>query len=338
MALTLLLVVSSSCKGRPAGPVTDAVGPQDAPGSPGDPLAVEEPADAQPAVSSDERCMSSFLHGEADRREAERKLVPVYLKAKRHSIFMDLIEACSADAAEGRFDLARTHALDMAKGTVGEQDMSLIDNVLKMRLTAFASCMSLASKSDSWCVGVGKAWSESSLECYKNYTIFVLIAGEVIAGKKSCADVMKKLKVYEDEVKMPFCEALSRSKPELCPGEELSFGNVMCQSAASRGTTNICKKGNFADTFDRDYHCCELLGWRFANVVDGTADGYVIPELGALSGDAKGCGRALTWGLVGDLGPVFDLEVPAPPGGAAVNLYSHYICPLSITWSMEEPP
>ena len=107
--------------------------------------------------------------------------------------------------------------------------------------------------------------------------------------------------------------------------------------AASRARLNICSKGTF-DTPERDLFCCELFGWRFSSAVSGTADPYVIPEAGAMAGDKKGCTRSLTWGLLGDLGPMFGFK-PAEAGESAGKEKSgHYLCTLEIHWSTQEIP
>jgi hypothetical protein len=327
--VTLILLVLGSCTSPPARPSADAFTAKEAD--------LPLPDAGKPEAASEQRCMANSLTVEAARRENERLLEPAFLTLKRHAAFSAMIDSVVVDAKARAFKLAEKNAVKIVEGRVNTQVMSMIKNVLKERLAAYASCAAVASKDAAWCTAAGEAWDDVGPACARNFGIYVLIAQKVIAGKKTCGEALSKVKALEGEETRAFCEALSQQKPELCPWESLSIGNVLCQSAAARGTTSICSKGKF-DVPERDEACCEQFGWRFANVAGSGAEAYVIPEAGAISGDAEGCARALRWGMLEDLGPSFDLDVPQPKGSDPAGKFGHYLCPHTIYWSSLEPP
>ncbi len=330
----------ASCRTRSAVVIFDSgISPDGSGESAPQGAATGKPDAALTAGESQEKCLGNFLHLEAHRRKVERALIPLYREAQRRATLMKVIDFSAAEATTSKFKLILDRLSEITSGILNQSEIELVTNIVRNRLSAFASCLSLATKSDKWCAELGRAWQEESLDCYINYGIYVLVAGEVISGKKSCREAMQRLEAFgDDDIKIPFCEALAGAKPELCPGEESSTLNVLCRSAATRGATHICRQGKFGDSYERNYRCCELFGWRFGSVVSGSADAYVIPERGALSGDTKGCHRALRWGLFADLVPVFGYEIPAPTDQSSPYEYTRYLCPQVIYWSLEEPP
>jgi hypothetical protein len=220
---------------------------------------------------------------------------------------------------------------------VFEQDLSAIMSIVKSRLTAYGSCMSVASRDDAPCSSLRSAWEDGGLDCYMVYAIYKLMVRDVLIGGKSCEEALAGFKQFKKEDNLALCEALLQQKPELCPWEDLSRENVMCQVAASRARLDVCKKGAFEDP-GRDVFCCELFGWRLSSVVSGTADPYVIPEAGALSGDKEGCMRSLTWGLIGDMASMFGYEPSEKEEAPVTDKTGNYLCILEIHWSTLEVP
>ena len=329
--IAAMILAQGSCTSPPARPSADAFAAKEAD--------LQLPDAGKPETDPKQRCMANFLKVEAARREDERLLEPAFLKVKLHAALAALLDSVVMDAKARGFKTAEKNAIGIVEGRVNAQVASLIKNILKERLAAYASCMAVASRDATWCGAAGEAWDDVGPACARNFGIYVLIVQEVIPGKKSCGEALSKVKDLEGDEPRAFCEALSQQKPELCPWESLSVGNVLCQSAAARGTTTICSEGKFDVDFPaRDEACCEQFGWRFANVVGLGAEAYIIPEVGAISGDAEGCARALRWGLMEDLGPEFDLGVPLPKGTDPAGKFGHYLCPHTIYWSSLEPP
>lgn len=299
---------------------------------------------APPEPGDEERCMGKFLKEEAARRAKEGMLEPLLIKARVHGILVDFIDSLVRTAGEKSFMKAEKLAADyrqrieMAGGGASKDELKAIQNVVKVRLSAYASCMSVASRNTSWCRSVEKIWSDGAQDCYKSYAFYALIASEVIGKRKTCEEAFKKFPAFKQKEILAVCEALSNEKPGLCPWEDMSKGNIFCRSAATRGRTHICKKATF-DEPELEYDCCEKFGWRFANVASGSASAYDIPETGALSGDEEGCARAMTWGLMEDLGLYFDLKIPDEIEKNKHDIsYENYLCPLIIYWTHRKVP
>lgn len=337
LGLLFLPLTPCSCKSRPAVPVRDTEEEKDTVA-----LAVEDAVEEEAGTGvapeeSKQRCLGEFLHDEADRRKKERALEPVYVEAKRKGLLIDIIDLAAAGAVDRKIEGVVPETEALSKGIVSEQDLSFIKNVLGVRLTAYASCMSVAARDASWCKSLSAVWKDGGLDCYKVFATYVLIGQDALKGGKSCGDVLKGFKIFDEKDSLAYCEALVGQKPELCPWEELSMGNVNCQAAASRARLNICSKGKF-DMPEREIYCCEQFGWRFSSAVDGSADPYIIPEAGAITGEEKGCLQSLTWGLLRDLGPVFGMEVGEIEKATNPETFGHYLCPLTIYWTDQEVP
>ena len=299
----------------------------------------------KPHRAPGERCFGDFLIAEAKRRKKERSLDPFFAEARRISLMIGVIDFTAKAAEERKYDgvsQGLSHYFESLKSLrpdMAEDEIGLVENIVSRRLGAYAACMAAASRDSSYCADLEKAWKESAEDCYLNYEFNVLIAQHAVINKESCTDIAKKHGPYKDAMQgqfTPVCEAVVKEKPELCPGDETSAPGAYCRIAASRARSSICEKVDFDDT-EIGYRCCETFGWRFSRVVVGKESSYIIPELGALSGDTKGCERALEWGLMEDLGVIFKADMPKELQKEP-ELWGEYLCPLIIYWSSLDPP
>ncbi|MFH1437305.1 MAG: hypothetical protein ABIJ56_16475 [Pseudomonadota bacterium] len=306
-----------------------------------------EPAEeaGKPPKSPDERCFGDFLIAEAGRREKERSLEPFFAGARRVSLMIELIDFTVKAAAERKYGgvsqgLAQyLESLKPLKPDMAEDEIGLVENIVSRRLGAYAACMAAAARDSSYCADLEKPWKDRAEDCHLNYEYNVLIAQKAVGSKGSCKDIQQKYGVYEDAMKGKFleiCEAVVKEDPKLCPGEETSGPDAPCRIAASRARSSVCGKADFKGSTN-SYNCCETFGWHFSKIVLGKESSTIIPEMGALSGDGKGCSRALEWGLMEDLGMIFNAEMPEKLQKKPES-WGQYLCPLIIYWSGLEPP
>ncbi len=309
--------------------------------------AAAEPAKEvkKPPKSPGERCFGDFLIAEAERRDKERSLEPFLAEARRVSLMIDMIDFTAKAAAERKYDGVSQglekyiESLKSLKPDVPEDEIGLVENIVSRRLGAYAACMAAAARDSSYCADLEKSWKDRAEDCYLNYELTILIAEKAVRNKGSCKDIQEKYGVYEDAMKGKFlkiCEAVVKEDPKLCPGEETSGPDAFCRIAASRARSSVCGEADFKGS-DNSYNCCETFGWRFSKIVLGKESSTIIPDMGALSGDGKGCSRALEWGLMEDLGMIFKADMPEKLQKKPES-WGQYLCPLIIYWSSLEPP
>ncbi len=197
---------------------------------------------------------------------------------------------------------------ERAPGIAPESEAALQTRT-RLWLTGWARCQVLASRDPSWCGMLDGLLPDETHKCKAVTSMWVLVGDEVVRKGGSCAAIQGRTKWHFSNLEghgPAFCAAISERRPELCPDDfDGTPGSPICEVAAGRPVGEICA----ADP-DRPgwwAACCTLFGERFAAFLDPAATFATSPELGALSGDAAGCARALEEGLGKDLGFLFGM-------------------------------
>jgi len=288
-----------------------------------------------------QKCMAENLKIEAQRRLEETQTEPLFLKAGLHSLSVSLLNSVSQAVSSKKFDdlpgIVQKIWNDMKKfrPSTSSDDMELLKNIVTQRASAYASCMSVATRDISWCESIEKLSKNHSNNCSVLYALFVVIAQEAILNGKICEEVSNNFNRIPSNILVETCNAIKEEKPDRCPWKETENAGLVCRAVASRGISNHCSKLNDEKTIK----CCELLAWRFMNIISGHAEPYIIPEAGALQKDDKGCMRSLHWGIMKDTAGLFELETDEEKVKESYkNMYGEYLCPMIVYWSGKEPP
>jgi hypothetical protein len=297
-----------------------------------------------PPAPPEQKCLAENYKLEAARRWKEVQLEPLFIEAGLHARLAALLGAVTEAAAGRKFDTLPGKVtkiweeMKRFRTATSDSDLEMMKNIVKIRVGAYASCMAIASRDASWCARPETLSQDFGPTCNGGYVYLVIIGKEAIGKGKSCEEAAGNFHAYPRDEILAVCRAIKDQKPALCPEGETTPPGILCRAAATRATTHICE--NIAsDRHERDVSCCELFSWRFANIVSGIADPYIIPEAGALSGDKKGCMRGLAWGLMEDLGPLFGFDAPKDAASTPENnLFGDYLCPMIVQWSQREPP
>ncbi len=333
-------VAALGCK-EPARAVAPATKPAAAPDAQTPPPAPEAP----PAETSKQSCGAD--HQREDSRsliEAE-KMRPIMEKVMVHGALPGILDAIS--------DVARRKAFTELDGLIKEQLAGIervnpglagvvrpvLEKAVRVRVGAYATCMSLAEDDISWCTGQDASWQGERQACQVMHTVHRRIALGVIQKGGDCASVMEgSPEVYGiDGAKwVEVCEAFRDMKPDGCPPGLDAGVAAMCRAAAARSGHEHCKveEGVHSALWEP---CCSKFAYRLAVVATGKADPGLIPEQGALDGDRDGCERALAWGLFQDLAWLFGIEgVPGSP--IETSDTDDYLCRFQIYNSPQELP
>lgn len=332
-------VAALGCK-EPARAVPPATQPA-APDAQAPPPAAEEPAAEVPKQS----CGAD--HQKEDSRsmlEAE-KMRPVLAKVMTQAALPGILDAIP--------DAARRKAFPELGGVM-EQQIKIIERVdpglagvvrpvlakaVRVRVGAYATCMSLAEDDISWCTEQDASWEGERQACQVMHTVHRRIGLGVIRKGGDCAGVMEgSPEVYGIDAAgwVEVCEAFRDMKPEGCPPGLDTGVAAMCRAAAARSGHEHCKieEGVHSALWEP---CCSKFAYRLGAVGSGKADPGLIPEQGALSGDRDGCERALVWGLFVDLAGLFGIEgVGESPLQASDT--DDYLCRFQVYHSPQELP
>jgi hypothetical protein len=293
---------------------------------------------------SDEKCMTEFLKLEAKRRANEMAMEPVFRKAVLNELLVELITEVSSLNSPNQFKTVSEVAgsywkkLEPLRPETSEDDLKIMENVIKRRMEAYFSCMAVASGDSSFC----KVMDEPQALHHQNscrwlYAIYTQIVAQAVKKGKECAAVMQNSGIGTPATAAAFCYAVAGRRGDKCPWEETSLEGAYCRAAAGRGTSLACKKVKLEErTNNRE--CCEMFEWRFMSATGSSATAYDIPEIGALSGDTEGCRKALQWGLFENLAPLFNVESFQGAKTDLSQLFGEFTCPLVIYWTQREPP
>jgi len=220
-------------------------------------------------------------------------------------------------------DRVQAKVLDLVPGT-DPAGLDRIDSLTRLRAAGYMRCRAVAERDPSWCEPLDVAWSNETRKCKAVSGMWALVIDGVVRKGGDCASVLDKKDWYFGNLEgngPSFCTSIASGDPDLCPQWfDGTRGTPICAVAALRGETGPCKEW-------QEKHppwwlgCCEAFGDRVASFLDPSATPRTSPEMGAISGDASGCGRALHAGLAADLHGIFGVEdrEAESPGGVPAD-------------------
>ncbi len=195
------------------------------------------------------------------------------------------------------------------------RDMAFLEVKGRQRLGGYARCKVLASGDPTWCDVLDTMWPGDTAHCKAVASLWYLVGKRVIRDGESCSSVVGEASWHFEFLEdhgPALCTAIADARPDLCPEFfDGTPGAPICEVAASRDGAGICRERGEKHEWWKA--CCERFASRFRAFVDPGATSGTSPELGAVSGDEKGCARALQGGLVQDLGFLLGIAGHARP-------------------------
>jgi hypothetical protein len=236
------------------------------------------------------------------------------------------LDAMDAGAVKRSIDAAWDQILLIDPDTPASEQSELY-NLSVFRASGYVRCAVLVNRDPSLCETLDGLLSEETRKCRAVTALWVIVADEVMRQGRDCSEVVdSQVWSFEnlEDHGSAFCGAISNGKPDQCPAEfDGTPGSPLCTVAAARGAPDACRSEEHRPPWWQE--CCEEFGRRFAAFVDPAASPGTSPELGAISGDAQGCLRALRAGLLADVGSLFGLT-------GAEGSYGNGECRPVIPW------
>jgi len=348
--LTLIVIIVTAMLAASCKPAGGRAGREPGPSKTKQASAKEtekKPEPAGPTVNPEQKCGGYQEKIEAERRAVIEALGDPYRSAERIAVFMDFIDEVGRLGAE-----RRTGELGALVQAAGKDAPALIPSwnesyekymlaVARTALGGYASCRALSDDDPTWCESIDKAWEEERAECRDTHFYFRILAKKVIADGTACEKALENLPTpgnIDPADAVAGCKAVVNRNPDGCPFDKATKPMALCRALALRDGRGPCEE-LASEHADRWVPCCQNFTWRFANVAARQGDSRLIPEMGALSGDAAGCDNGLAWEVFGPLAPLFGvqgiegdslppLEGKAPDGP----------CPFQIRWSSAKVP